>query len=383
VRETKQAAVVTCETNEYNAWFRSQPSLPDKEARLNKLDAVQQECRAAYHFTDADAALYRAPPSPVVTQSGNGHAVTTLSTAALPNAQLPIISADASKLQAQATAPTQPTTLTSPDPDAVVQRIQQCKTTGADVDRLLNRPGSARTRGKRYLIGPVPSKTSPQHWLIVYVNRDDTVVDVYWDNLSMRPYTPHDQCSSSTEQDHAAREDRPRDATSLASGSSQGTRPVPAAPDAVCVAASQLTRAMTPSDLYGILRACINSADYESANAAFGLAGVYGRFDMLRVADATAHQAVGILKEWALTTSDPEKSATFKKQALVLYDDEARRTALCQKLMAVGPPAYYPGYMTAHGLSAINGTEATSDGLVAGFDAADAWKKALGYVNCK
>ena len=84
-----------------------------------------------------------------------------------------------------------------PDPATIVDRIKVCTTTGTEVNRLLRRPSAELTKGMKHLIGPVQSEGSGVRHLIVYVNQDDIVVDLYWNNLWQTPYTPADQCQTS------------------------------------------------------------------------------------------------------------------------------------------------------------------------------------------
>src|SRR5690349_21994397 len=63
-----------------------------------------------------------------------------------------------------------------------------------------------------------------------------------------------------------------------------------------CVGIADLSNRNTPADITPAVRKCIDAGDYVRAADMFAVAGVYGRFDMLRVSDTTAHQALIVLQ---------------------------------------------------------------------------------------
>ena len=153
--------------------------------------------------------------------------------------------------------------------------------------------------------------------------------------------------------------------------------------EASCPAAEKLSGSMTPVDLYSLLPACINKADYQTAVLVFGLAGIYGKFDTMRVADVTSHQAVGFLKRLALDSSQPIQKNAFQKEAGETFDDINRRASLCESINKIGAPTYFPKYMILHGLNAVNGSNLSNNGLVVPFDAVTAWQQSLtSYLHC-
>ena len=146
-----------------------------------------------------------------------------------------------------------------------------------------------------------------------------------------------------------------------------------------CVGPEKLSNKYTPADLYKATAKCINQNNNEKAVFLFALAGVYGRFDTLRVADETAHQAVTVLLMETFGSLDEHKKDTFKK---VLMNTFKERVILCKKIVLIGPPDYYPIYMIQHGMGAFLGRKANSD-IVANFDVQAAWKKSLDtYLHC-
>lgn len=152
---------------------------------------------------------------------------------------------------------------------------------------------------------------------------------------------------------------------------------------ASCPIPEQLSSNMSPVDLYSVLPACINKADYKTAVLVFGLAGMYGKFDTMRVVDVTSHQAVGYLKSMALDSLQPTQKSAFQKEAGETFNDKDRRALLCESINKIGSPAYFPKYMVLHGLNAVNGTNSPNNGLVVPFDAEAAWKQSLtSYLHC-
>jgi hypothetical protein len=109
---------------------------------------------------------------------------------------------------------------------------------------------------------------------------------------------------------------------------------------------------------------------------------VYGRYDTLRVADKTAHQAVTVLQMQMFSSMSKEKAAAFRKGLQDSLGVPASLAVVCGDIARIGPPGYHPRYMIQHGMGAFQKGE-PSDGLVAGFDAPAAWKQSLdSYLHC-
>lgn len=141
---------------------------------------------------------------------------------------------------------------------------------------------------------------------------------------------------------------------------------------------------MTPVELYKAVPICIRTSDLETAATLFALAGAYGRFDAMRVADVSARQAASVLTQFSLESLTSEQRATFGQEVSAMFKDEVRRQELCEKIKQIGPPTYYPRYMVRHGMDVILGKNQGSDGLIQSFDPKDAWKQTLsGYLSCR
>ena len=139
--------------------------------------------------------------------------------------------------------------------------------------------------------------------------------------------------------------------------------------------------------LYQSVASCATAGRYDDAVDFFALAGVYGRYDSLRVADPSAHQIVGFLKNRALDSVPVAQRSEFQKAAGAAYDAPDKHQALCDRVKAIGKPAYFPAYMVNHGIdAAIAGLQAASAPapLVSPFDADSAWLKSLSsYLGCQ
>ncbi len=160
-----------------------------------------------------------------------------------------------------------------------------------------------------------------------------------------------------------------------AEGNLRATQPIG------CVGISTLTDTHTPADIFPGVRACIEAGEHSVAGELFFLAGVYGRFDMLRVTDQTAHQAIAVLRIENLGPIDPELVSAFQDEAAKLLESGSPEHAgLCKLVKQLGPPAYHPVYMIQHGMGAFFGG---GDSIKADFNAAKGWKESLdSYLHC-
>ncbi len=152
--------------------------------------------------------------------------------------------------------------------------------------------------------------------------------------------------------------------------------------DLGCVGAEKLGNRYTPADLYKAVSKCVESSKYKEGVFLFALAGVYGRFDSLRVEDKTAHQAVTVLLMQALGSQDKNKQAAFKEGLNKTLGTPEGLAAACKDIVRIGPPDYFPRYMIQHGMDAFL-KSGSGNGLVIGFDERAAWKQSLDtYLHC-
>lgn len=152
--------------------------------------------------------------------------------------------------------------------------------------------------------------------------------------------------------------------------------------DIGCASSDQLSNAHTPADLYRGLAACVEQRRYERGILLFALAGTYGRYDTLRVADRSAHQAVLALRMNHFDILGESKKQKFAEQLTRLLGDQAELELLCNEIKRIGAPTYFPRYMVQHGMDAVRG-EVTNEGLIENFDADAAWSESLAsYLHC-
>lgn len=150
-----------------------------------------------------------------------------------------------------------------------------------------------------------------------------------------------------------------------------------------CVATEKLSNKFTPVDLYKSVSVCIDQGKYKEGAIIFALAGVYGRYDTLRVSDKTAHQAVSVLMMQQLGNMPLDQQSKLQTSLTETLGNPTNLDAVCKKFVRVGPPEYVPRYMIQHGMGAFTRSQ-QDNGLVANFNASAAWKQSLdGYLHCK
>ena len=152
--------------------------------------------------------------------------------------------------------------------------------------------------------------------------------------------------------------------------------------DLGCIGADKVENIYTPTDLYTAVSKCANSGMYKQGAFLFAVAGVYGRFDTLRVADKSAHQAVAVIRMQTLSTLDKGKQTAFQESLKANLGNPNGLAAACKEILRIGPPNYFPRYMIQHGMGAFLKSD-EGDGLVKDFNAKAAWKQSLDtYLHC-
>lgn len=150
-----------------------------------------------------------------------------------------------------------------------------------------------------------------------------------------------------------------------------------------CIPVTEVKTEYTPADLMVAEGKCARAGRYDDAIALLLIAGTYARFDTLRVADVSAHDALEAIQ--ANNPPDEKMRAAMPPiAAKYAASGSAEMAALCQRLKQLGPPNYYPGYMVRHGMAAFFGRGTGSNtGLVSNFDAQKAWKQSLSsWLHC-
>ena len=129
----------------------------------------------------------------------------------------------------------------------------------------------------------------------------------------------------------------------------------------------------TPADLYASVKKCVDQGEFEKATRLFALAGVYARFDAERVADPTARGAGQMLILATMGSLTPDAKKRFDDAFKAMTADRSTHRRLCTDIGAIGPPAYFPSYMVAHGMGAITGAASATNALLPNFNASEAW----------
>jgi hypothetical protein len=139
-----------------------------------------------------------------------------------------------------------------------------------------------------------------------------------------------------------------------------------------CIVLDKATAQYNPVDLFKAAKACITAKRWDEAARLHILAMTFGRFDMVRVADRTAHQAITVAQMEIYGDVAPADRQTFGDHAKLLMDEPQAHAAFCVALNRIGPPAYFPRYMIQHGMGAFLGNN--GNGLVKDFDPVVAWR---------
>lgn len=148
-----------------------------------------------------------------------------------------------------------------------------------------------------------------------------------------------------------------------------------------CRGVAELTNRHTPADIFPGVRKCIDAEEYGKAADLFAVAGVYGRFDMLRVSDRTARQAIMALRMNNLGSLEQARVDAFQQSMKGRFNaGSSDLVRICDHVKSMGPPAYHPVYMLQHGMSAFTGA---GGGIKSDFNPSEAWAASLdGYLHC-
>ena len=147
--------------------------------------------------------------------------------------------------------------------------------------------------------------------------------------------------------------------------------------DLGCISVEKARSIYTAADLYRSTRQCLDADQYALAAPLLALAGAYGRFDAMRVADSTAGQGIAILTMNVgdgLTGSQKQEFLAAVKQ---LHDNPEKHAGLCAHIARIGPPNYIPVYLIVHGIGLRGNERSDANGLDPDFDSAKTWSRIL------
>lgn len=136
---------------------------------------------------------------------------------------------------------------------------------------------------------------------------------------------------------------------------------------------SDITNKNNPVDMYKLIRTKIVKEQYDEAAEIFAIATAYGMYDIGRVQDRSAHQAITVLRMNSGEGLPAEKTDKYQEAINSLFKNPKRILELLDK---VGSPDYHPSYMIQHGMGAFTGNQ-SKDGLVPDFDPKKEWQEIL------
>lgn len=150
-----------------------------------------------------------------------------------------------------------------------------------------------------------------------------------------------------------------------------------------CISFDKLSRKFTPPDMYKAAAICVQQDMSKEGAFLVALAGAYGQFDTLRVADKTAHDAPSISRMTSFGSLDANKTNAFQASMKATFSNPDTLATICNEVIRIGPPDYFPRYMIQHGMGAFIQNPKAGNGLIDGFNASAAWSQTLGsYLHC-
>jgi hypothetical protein len=142
-----------------------------------------------------------------------------------------------------------------------------------------------------------------------------------------------------------------------------------------CVATSEVTPDHTPADIYPAVAKCLRAKRLRDAVSLYAVAYAYAMFDVLRVRDASAHQAKDVLELQAFAQLEEADRGAFIAAVQGAAPGTEAAARVCGELARLGPPSYAPRYMIAHGAEAASGN--AQQAPPESFDPAAAWTDVL------
>jgi hypothetical protein len=140
-----------------------------------------------------------------------------------------------------------------------------------------------------------------------------------------------------------------------------------------CLELSAVKNSYNPADLQTSVKACIKDGEFDKASRVFAIAGLFARFDAARVADPTARDAGQMLILQTFSSIVPDAKKKFGDAYSAMVKDPQSHGQLCSEAQRIGAPTYFPGYMIAHGMSALTSSANRSAVLLSNFNASETW----------
>ncbi|KFZ30522.1 hypothetical protein IDSA_08250 [Pseudidiomarina salinarum] len=143
-----------------------------------------------------------------------------------------------------------------------------------------------------------------------------------------------------------------------------------------CISLDEISNSNSPAEIFGALTLCMDKQDYQSAAALYTVGTLYAVYDTKRVADESAHQAISLLRMYALSGRPEGALEQLQAEVSELLTDN---TEVCKDILKRGKPTYRPTYMTEY--STAERTDSNPEPqLVEDFNEQEAWRDSLAIV---
>lgn len=156
--------------------------------------------------------------------------------------------------------------------------------------------------------------------------------------------------------------------------------------DLPCIGINEAKNTYTSADLYASSAKCVVQNNNKKASELYILAGLYAKYDVMRISDKTVGGAISAMVINTYGSVETKKREVFFKDFKEFNNSPAAKT-LCDKIKKIGKPNYYPKYMILHGLDAIRSAmenKPQNDELKKNYDAEKNWLEAINsYNGCK
>jgi hypothetical protein len=138
----------------------------------------------------------------------------------------------------------------------------------------------------------------------------------------------------------------------------------------------------TAADFYQAAHQCADQGRYEEAASLFMLAGAYGRYDAMRIADKTASQGLIVLQTRFSDGLNAAQRDGFRL-AMQRWQGPASPAGACALITRLGPPSYTPSYLMLAGMDATFGHAPGPHPMDDSFDGPKSWERLRKeYLHC-
>lgn len=146
-----------------------------------------------------------------------------------------------------------------------------------------------------------------------------------------------------------------------------------------CLAQTELSRDMHPSELARIVRHCAEAGRFTDAVQVYYTYSSYGLYDQQRVRDESAHVVLSELSQWMFAFLDRDTMTGLRGAIDLMRDpNSALLLATCAQLAKLGPPDYRPSYMIRYGMIPRKSADDWQHDV---FDSDAAWHTAVVQIN--